>query len=319
MIKVVNSTVQLKKIKKLLYLIQEEWDTIQEGPVLDIMTETADRGGKLSIYYALFYFNTLIIFMLLPLRPNIMVWLGFNEGPVDFVFPYHVDYFIDSDKYFYAIEFHIISCSTVVVTVLVAVDTLLIIFVQHACSLFSSISYRLEHLIDEKNLYWYPVKTEDPMFAVISDCIKKHNQAIEFTKLIGATYSWSLFFGIGLNILLMSVSGIQVINLFGDLDEMLRYVPFVVGEMSHIFIETLISQQLMDYSLEINKSICMVNWYNLSMKSQKLLSMMFMRSRIACTITAGNFFTMSLELFMTIMKTSASYFTLLRSVQESID
>nr|QNL15041.1 olfactory receptor 97 [Aulacocentrum confusum] len=138
-IKMASSILQLSKTKKLLLMIERDWNELKEGPVFDIMTKAADNGGKLSLYYAILFINITILYLLMPLRPKLWVWLGWQKGPAKFAFPYPLNYWVDSYTYLYAIEIHIIICSIVVVMAIIAIDTMFLVFVVHACSLFSAI------------------------------------------------------------------------------------------------------------------------------------------------------------------------------------
>lgn len=73
------------------------------------------------------------------MRPKAMAWLGLSNEAANFEFPYPVDYAVDSDKYFFIIEFHIMICSALIITAVLAVDAMFIHFVQHVCSLFATI------------------------------------------------------------------------------------------------------------------------------------------------------------------------------------
>lgn len=77
------------------------------------------------------------------MRPKVLVWLGLSKEPANFEFPYPVDYGIDSYEYFYAIEFHVIFCSALVIAAVLAADAMFIYFVQHVCSLFATIRFEI--------------------------------------------------------------------------------------------------------------------------------------------------------------------------------
>lgn len=40
-----------------------------------------------------------------------------------------------------------------------------------------------------------------------------------------------------------------------NMDELFRYAPFAVGQMIHVFIESAIAQQVMDYSGQIDEAL----------------------------------------------------------------
>ena len=62
--------------------------------------------------------------------------LPLNESrPI--IIPYKAYYFVDEEKYYFYIMFHITACLTVAVLVLLAHDCVLFIYIEHVCSLFA--------------------------------------------------------------------------------------------------------------------------------------------------------------------------------------
>ncbi|XP_008549293.1 odorant receptor 13a-like [Microplitis demolitor] len=316
--KMIISTLKVNQIIELLVTIQKDWSKLKSETECEIMKKHLDQGKKLTLFISIWYYNSMVVFLLLPMRPKVMTWLGLSQGPADFDFPYPVNYGVDHDKYFYAIETHISFCSTLVITTIIAADTLFIVLVQHICGIFKIISYRLENLVSSSNLDidLHPSKINDRAFWVISDCIKKHNKAIQFAELLENSYCWIFFISVGLETLLMTFSGVQLVSQMSNIDGLFRYGPFAFGQLVHVFIENAISQQLINYSGGINDAISMIKWYTLSMRSRKLLTFMIMRSQVICSVSAGKMIIMSMETFGMILKTTMSYFTILSSMQE---
>ncbi|XP_034938356.1 uncharacterized protein [Chelonus insularis] len=140
--------------------------------------------------------------------------------------------------------------------------------------------------------------------------------AIDFAVLLEDTFCWVIFITVCLNTLMLTLSGIQILTNLHNLTEIIRYGPFMVGQVIHIFVENIIGQQLVDYSSKVDISIQMMNWCDISLRSQKLLNLMTIRSRVVTKITAGKIFVMSVQFFGSVIKTSMTYFTLLRSLNE---
>lgn len=154
------------KIIELLVTIQKDWSKLKSETECEIMKKHLDQGKKLTLFissygffnynffirksdkrnesiniFTVWYYNSMVVFLLLPMRPKVMTWLGLSQGPADFDFPYPVNYGVDHDKYFYAIETHISFCSTLVITTIIAADTLFIVLVQHICGIFKIIRF----------------------------------------------------------------------------------------------------------------------------------------------------------------------------------
>ncbi|KAF3054490.1 Odorant receptor 388, partial [Nylanderia fulva] len=60
---------------------------------------------------------------------------------------------------------------------------------------------------------------------------------------------------------------------------------------------------------------CKGRWYYTSRRCRKILLLILNRTMTPCKITAGNLMTLSIENYGAVLKTSMSYFTMLRSFQ----
>jgi len=82
------------------------------------------------------------LFPLLALIPKILgikAASNYSTRPVGF--PYHVEYYVDLEKYFYPILIHNYISVFIRLTIVIASDTLVAILVQHCCALFSIVRY----------------------------------------------------------------------------------------------------------------------------------------------------------------------------------
>ncbi|KAF3054625.1 Odorant receptor 400 [Nylanderia fulva] len=65
----------------------------------------------------------------------------------------------------------------------------------------------------------------------------------------------------------------------------------------------------------LHVSDCKGRWYYTSRRCRKILLLILNRTMTPCKITAGNLMTLSIENYGAVLKTSMSYFTMLRSFQ----
>lgn len=82
------------------------------------------------------------LFPFLAIIPKIIgknVTSEYSTRPVGF--PYHVEYYVDLDKYYYPVLIHNYLTTAIRLTTLVATDTFVTILVQHCCALFSVVRY----------------------------------------------------------------------------------------------------------------------------------------------------------------------------------
>ncbi|TGZ38039.1 Uncharacterized protein DBV15_11949 [Temnothorax longispinosus] len=87
------------------------------------------------------------LFPFLAIIPKIIgrnITSDYSTRPVGF--PYHVEYYIDLEKYYYPVLIHNYFTTAIRLTTIVASDTYVAILVQHCCALFSIVRYVFNNL-----------------------------------------------------------------------------------------------------------------------------------------------------------------------------
>ncbi|KAL6441764.1 hypothetical protein ACFW04_003689 [Cataglyphis niger] len=110
-----------------------------------------------------------------------------------------------------------------------------------------------------------------------------------------------------------SICGIQVLINLNDAKDIIAPLAIYIAQLIHLFLQFWQAQFLLDYSVLPYESICKANWYYTSNRCRKLLLLIMSRTVVPCRITAGKVMTLSIESFSVVLKTSMSYFTMLRS------
>ncbi|KAL0108583.1 hypothetical protein PUN28_015218 [Cardiocondyla obscurior] len=95
----------------------------------------------------------------------------------------------------------------------------------------------------------------------------------------------------------------------------IRYTLYVFGQLIHLFFLSFEGQKLIDHSLQIREKIYNSCWYKVSVKSQKLITLVMIKSLRLSYLSAGKIYIFSLESFTTVLQTSMSYCTVLASFQ----
>ncbi|KAF7405495.1 hypothetical protein HZH66_004401 [Vespula vulgaris] len=90
----------------------------------------------------------------------------------------------------------------------------------------------------------------------------------------------------------------------------------VIYALLHLYISCYVGETLLVESTGIAFSAYDCAWYDLPPKKAMCLMIIICRARVAFQITAGKFSPLSLELFGSIMKTSAGYLSVLLAVKE---
>ncbi|XP_018394183.1 PREDICTED: uncharacterized protein LOC108772992 [Cyphomyrmex costatus] len=112
----------------------------------------------------------------------------------------------------------------------------------------------------------------------------------------------------------LSVTLLQFTQQEGDILISIKYVLYVIAQLFHLFCLSFEGQKLIDHSIQMCDKIYSSTWYEVSMKSQKLIVMVMMKSVRPSFLSAGKIYILSLESFTMVLQTSMSYFTVLASI-----
>ncbi|XP_018367372.1 PREDICTED: odorant receptor 9a-like [Trachymyrmex cornetzi] len=86
-----------------------------------------------------------------------------------------------------------------------------------------------------------------------------------------------------------------------------------MGALLQLMIVCYSGQKLMDESQNIFHRTYAAEWYKFSPRLKSLLIITLYRSIVPCKLTAGNLFSLSMAVFVSVIRTGVSYFTALLS------
>ncbi|XP_024893235.1 odorant receptor 9a-like [Temnothorax curvispinosus] len=84
------------------------------------------------------------------------------------------------------------------------------------------------------------------------------------------------------------------------------------GLMLQLFVYSIVGDYLKCQMEEIADSIYSCNWYNFPLKLMRNVVFVIIRSQEPVQLLAGKFFVVNIKSFMTILKSSLSYISVLR-------
>ncbi|KAL0102408.1 hypothetical protein PUN28_017984 [Cardiocondyla obscurior] len=330
-IKLINIVINNDKFRRLLQLMNEHWKLFHNKNERHILRYYANIGRKITTYVAVYFVTTMIFYLLIPLIPKILdIIIPLNESrPLAYVFP--AEYKVDKVKFYYPIVFHSYVTTITTIIILFTIDTTYIVCVLHACSLFTAISQNLKNITkDTKIIINYDKKKHtgskfhllmEEHDAASNDylefmmCLKKHQLALEHAQTLDSIFTHATFVILFLNVLLLSIVGIQLINNLGRTEEVIRYIIYSFAVFIHLVCMCIPGQLLIDRSTEIFNEAYSSEWYTFSLKTKKLLRVLFYRSFVPCTLTAGKMFVMSMTMCSSVLQTAMSYFTAFLSIK----
>ncbi|KAF3054390.1 Odorant receptor 266 [Nylanderia fulva] len=309
-IKLVNVVLNNKKLQHLLQLMDEHWQLFHSESELHILRQYANIGHKITKYYSVYINIFVVMFMTIPLLPKVLdVIIPLNESRPS-VFVIAGEWGVDKEKYYYPILLHSYVAAIVSTRCMVNVDTMYIVCVLHGCSLFSAIGIRVENIFDKIKL-----NDEEETMSKKHIVMKEYNSG-EYYEMImlDSAFKTATFLILSLNVMILSLIGLQLLNKMGQTQEVIRFGCIAVGAVTHLLSMCVPGQVLLDKSLEVFDKAYNAQWYTFSSKTTKLLSILLYRSFVPCTLSAGNMFVMSMATFSSVMHTAMSYFTTLLSV-----
>ncbi|XP_057340751.1 odorant receptor 49b-like [Microplitis mediator] len=316
-VKMCNCLFNIDKIKILLIKIQTDWESPMSDVELQMLRKYGNDNRRLTHGYIYFIYAVTAMFLTTPMVPKILdYYMPLNQTrPQNSL--YQTEYFVDPVQYEIPILIHAYIVSPFPTTVIVAFDSLYANFVNHACSMFVVIGYRLKNVANNKYVWNKRKKVirEDRMHQLMINHIKHHNNILEYCQILKSTYNSCLLCIVMINMLALSITGFQTVMKMNETSEMIRFGTFSIGQVVHLFFLSWPGQRLLDHSLSIHQLVYSGEWYNISSKTKKLSIFIMMRSRKPCILSAGKMYTMSCESFSKVIKTSMSYFTLLTSLK----
>ncbi|XP_070160252.1 odorant receptor 13a-like isoform X1 [Polyergus mexicanus] len=200
-------------------------------------------------------------------------------------------------------------------------DNLLGLLNMHTAGQFKMLQHRLETIfqnIERKDsVEFFDGKREHQVFEEIIECVTIHRKLIWYSERMEYFFMYTTLAQLLVSSVLLCVSGLQIF--LGHNMTIVRRMIFVAHAIAcffQLFLVTCTSNDLIDESRAIGDAAYNANWQVLSHDNNKgvrnAVLMIMIRAMRPCSISAGGFFPVSLETFMTVLSTAVSYFTLLR-------
>nr|KAF7432436.1 hypothetical protein H0235_005360 [Vespula pensylvanica] len=193
-----------------------------------------------------------------------------------------------------------------------AVDTFMTMLMLHVCGQFSSLRKKLSTLRCENNNNF---RTDLARIVEKYDMLNRYAETIEdrfngmlLIQMLGCTVQ-------------LCVQSYQVISSFVDdnqgllLVRLFFFAVYTTYVMLHIYLYCYVGQKLFSEGIKVAYAAYDCNWYNLSPKEAKNLTIIMSRTQIASRITAGKFCSFDHQLFGNIIKTSMGYLSVLYAMK----
>ncbi|XP_019699721.1 odorant receptor 9a-like [Harpegnathos saltator] len=327
--------------------IKCDWDMLRDSAEIEIMMKQADTTRWYIKFFArkrpscikqirstsqqlikqkshrhlIFFAVIMYIFLFLFVATNYLPLILDVVIPLDKPRPRklltHLEVFIDQHKYFHFIMLFIIIASFFGITTVLAAETMLMIFIQHACGLFKVTSYRMMRAFDISSVPAINYSKKCTICNRLASAMKIHRTAILFSERI-TLYLANNYFVLILCAVVSLSSNLyrltQALAVMKIMDMFIIFV-FICGHFCYMFWCNYAGQELMNSSTEVYHQVYNSQWYKSPVHNQKMMILILCRSAKPCTFVVGHLFLTSLEGFGTLISMSLSYFTVIYSTQ----
>nr|ALR72554.1 odorant receptor OR9 [Colaphellus bowringi] len=161
------------------------------------------------------------------------------------------------------------------------------------------------------------VEEEDTVQKALKECVIHYNDIISFQILVETTFSLSIFGQFVFSVLVICMTGFQMLVISFKSVQFVLLLSYLLGQTCQIVMYCWYGQSILDSSEAINDACYSSEWFNCSKETQKMFLIIMERSKRPVKMRAGKFFFLNLDTLMSILKSSYSYFAVLRHIYSS--
>ncbi|KAH0946882.1 hypothetical protein HN011_000962 [Eciton burchellii] len=306
----------IKNVKDLITQLQHACDELEDENEIAIL--------KKYNYTAKYYTITLALLDLFILFIGQCIgqfWpcILYIVLPINDTRPRHLDlemeYFLDNEKYFYLILFHINAALFIGYSTIIAIGAMFITYLQYTCGMFSIASYRIEHAMEIDKLQDVNLINKNSISKKIIYAVHIHRQALNLSEHIISIFNKTYFCLTSFGVIILSLNLFQIIGYDNDLKTILLPFFSVVVTIIYMFCANYVGQNITDHNNHVFIVTYKIRWYAAPIHVQKLILFLLQRSSKEFYLTCGGLYVASFECFAMLIKASVSYFTVIYSTR----
>ncbi|XP_047370024.1 uncharacterized protein LOC124957229 [Vespa velutina] len=293
----------LSKIKRLLLHIKTDWNSMTSKPELMILKKYANRSRQCTIIIAIAFYMYIGI-LIFPSVIRIILCIFGELHATELVLPISINYFLINQEYLYFVLFIEYATLIVLSTIGIAHFSIFVSLVQHSCALFNIVAWKIEDEYKKNSHNFYHADNYDKEYKSIIDIIEYYDNAIYFVDLIklyhGRIYLSEIFFALFF-IIVNYIYLFQILSFTINVSDVLQKVNYIFGSMFVIYVYHYLGQKLINHHTEIYIKLCQIPFYLLSLKTQKMLLFLIMKSMMPCNLSIKRMIVLSHDLFATVL------------------
>ncbi|XP_047370210.1 uncharacterized protein LOC124957311 [Vespa velutina] len=307
-------------MKRILHRIHCDWKKLANKQELLILKEyaTISRMCTIGNIISFYLYIGFLIF------PSLQCFIQYIFGGVSYnelIFPVRFDHFMKNRVGYYLglwIQYAVII---ILCTIAIANYTMFIAVILHACALFNVVVWRINERFKDNRYNFYCNHENDNLLEEnewIVDIIEFNKSVIEFVDLIKLFYEATNPFEAFLGMFIIMIDYFYLFQLLSSTvnkTDCLTKLLYVIGSMFVIFAYLHLGQKLIDHNNYLFATLCEIPFYSLSLKTQKTILFLIMRSMMVCNLSWKGAVVVSHNLFTVFIQKSLSFAMVLYNLQ----
>nr|ARN17891.1 odorant receptor 18 [Cephus cinctus] len=143
----------------------------------------------------------------------------------------------------------------------------------------------------------YQAELQKCIHQLLSEAIAEHQKIILFCQVIDSMLSWIMFIGLFIYSVMLCFVGMRII-MIGPSIKLLQLMEYLAIMMTQIFLYYWHGNELKLESLKIHDAAYNCDWYSFDRNSQQTIMFIMMRGQKPIYLTAGKFYYVTLETFL---------------------
>ncbi|XP_045447837.1 uncharacterized protein LOC123656176 [Melitaea cinxia] len=217
----------------------------------------------------------------------------------------------------YAHQSIALSCAA---AINICLDTLVTSLISQCRCRLRLISLSLRTLCDDLEISYKGMMTDASSRTVnqrLRNCVLHHQAVLAQTKVLQSCFKIPIFIQFSVSMIIICVTAYQLAVDTSNFGRIIAVVVYLLVMMLQVFFYCYHGSELVDESEGVSRAAYECPWYTFSVPTRRSLLMIMTRTRLVARLTAAGIMELSLSLFMSLIKASYSFFTVLQQVEES--
>ncbi|XP_034171933.2 odorant receptor 4-like [Osmia lignaria lignaria] len=305
-------TIRKPKIEKCIEQMQTDWKQVEFHRNREMMLKYGKTGRNLTILCIIFMYSGGTIYHTI-MQYAIGTFVDQNNRTIKpLVYPtYSALYDVQKSPIYELVYIVHCMCGYVIYSVTAGTCGLAALFTTHACGQIDIVLSRLNDLVDGKM-----AKRNVDLNKRLIEIVEHHLRILRFSAVVESILQevcFSEFVGSTLLICLLEYYCImdwRQRNIIG----LTTYTMLLISLTFNIFILCYIGELIMEKSSSVGTSCFKIEWYRLPTKTIHGLVLIIAISNNPAKLSAGGVVDLSLSTFVSILKSSLGYLSILRTV-----